>query len=280
MSNIKFGLRTRKGLIRPIIESSDYDIDARAYFAANTAITSPLDKRAISDFYGGLKSDGIYTKIKAMYLPIWGSASASKWNLKDPRDLDAAFRLTFATGYTFSSGGMLPNGTSAYADTFLAPSSAYPSADSKHLSFYSRTNAATSNSSSTIGSDNGSTGYCRMTVRGASNQLAHVYGGTNGTFATTETSSLGFYLANRSTSTASQLYKNGSLVGNGNLTIGTTSQITQTLLISAARSGGIITYYDNKECAFASIGDSLTSTEVTNYNTRVNTLMTYFGINV
>ena len=257
-----------------------YDADAQAYFTANTAITSSADKNAINTFYLGLKSDGIYTKIKAMYLPIWGSASSSKWNLVNPADTNAAFRLTFATGFTFSSGGMLPNGTSAYADTFLAPSSAYSSADSKHLSFYSRTNAATSGASSTIGSDNGSTAFCRMTVRGASNQLAHVYGGTNGTYGSTETSSLGFYLANRSTSSASQLYKNGSLVGNGNSTNGTSSQITQTLLISAARSGASIVYYDNKQCAFASIGDSLTSTEVTNFNTRLNTLMTYFGINV
>lgn len=257
-----------------------YDADAQAYFTANTAITSSADKNAINTFYLGLKNDGIYTKIKAMYLPIWGTAASSKWNLVNPADTNAAFRLTFATGFTFSSGGMLPNGTSAYADTFLAPSSAYSSADSKHLSFYSRTNASTSGSSSTIGSDNGSTGFCRMTVRGASNQRSMVYGGTNGTYADTETSSLGFYLANRSTSSASQLYKNGSLIGNGNSANGTSSQITQTLLISAARSAGSIVYYDNKQCAFASIGDSLTSTEVTNFNTRLNTLMTYFGINV
>lgn len=253
-----------------------YDADAQAYFTANTAITSAADKNAINTFYLGLKTDGIYTKIKAMYLPIWGSASSSKWNLINNRSFD----LTYGSGMTFNSGGMLPNGTSAYANTQLIPSSAYGVDHNKHMSFYSRTNAATGSVSSSIGSSNSTSGYCRMTIRGASNQLAYVYGGTNGTYVSTETNSLGFYLSNRSTSSASQLYKNGSLIGNGNSTNSTTSNIPQQLLICAAFDVSSITYYDNKQCAFASIGDSLTSTEVANFNTRLNTLMTYFGINV
>ena len=256
-----------------------YDADALAYFTANTAITSSADKNAINTFYLGLKSDNIYTKIKAMYLPIWGSAASSKWNLVNPLDTNAAFRLTFTTGWTYSSSGITP--TNAYADTFLAPSTVYTATNDKHLSFYSRTNAAAASSSS-IGSDSGggSPNYCRLTIRGSSNLRAMIYGGTNGTYSDTETNSLGFYLANRSTSTASQLYKNGLLVGNGNSANGSTSQITQTLLIGAARSGATVTYYDNKQCAFASIGDSLTASETLNFYNRVNTLMTYFGINV
>ena len=73
MSNSKFGLRTRKGIIRPFVEGAQavlFDADALAYITANTAITSTADKNAINTFYSGLKSDGIYTKIKAMYLPI------------------------------------------------------------------------------------------------------------------------------------------------------------------------------------------------------------------
>ena len=95
-----------------------YDTDALAYFTANTSITSAADKNAINTFYLGLKSDGIYTKMKAMYLPIWGSAASSKWNLINNRTFD----LSFTTGWTYSSSGITPNGTSAYADTFLIPS--------------------------------------------------------------------------------------------------------------------------------------------------------------
>jgi len=262
--------------IKKISGGTSTDPDAQAFITA-AGITDATQKSAVNQLVLDLKSSNIWTKFKAIYPIVGGTASAHKWNLKDPRDLDAAYRLTFSTGWTHSSTGMLP--ATAYADTFIVPNTSLL-ADSKHLSFYSRTNLATGSSSSTIGSDNGSTGYCRMTIRGASNQLSHIYGGTNGTYVSTETSSLGLYVAVRSSSTASQLYTNGSLVGNGNQTIGSTSQIVQKLTIGAANSGGAITYYDNKQCAFASIGDSLTAGEVTSFNTAVTTFQTTLGRNV
>lgn len=262
--------------IRNLSTAPTYDPDAQAYFNVNTAITSTADKNAINTFYLNIKSGGYYNKIKCMYFPIWLSAGNCKWNLINNRSYD----LTFGTGMTFNSGGMLPNGTSAYANTQLIPSVAFSVDHNKHLSFYSRTNLATSGNSSSIGSSNSTSGYCRMTIRQNSNTSAIVYGGTNGTFATTQTDSRGFYLSNRSSSTASQYYKNGVSLGNGNATNSTTSNIPQQLLICAAYDISAITYYDNKQCAFASIGDSLTASEQLNFYNNVQTLMTYFGIQV
>jgi hypothetical protein len=275
INNIKYLGRKFFG-VRNLSTAPTYDADAQIYFNLNTAITSTADKTAINTFYLNVKSGGYYNKIKCMYFPIWLTAGNCKWNLINNRSYD----LTFGTGMTFNSGGMLPNGTSAYANTQLIPSVAFSVDHNKHMSFYSRTNASTINPSSSIGSSNSTSGYCRMTIRGASNQLGYVYGGTNGTYVSTETNSLGFYMANRSTSTASQLYKNGSLIGNGNATNSTTSNIPQQLLICAAYDVSAITYYDNKQCAFASIGDSLTASEQLNFYNNVQTLMTYFGINV
>jgi hypothetical protein len=265
-------------IINPYVYSGiTYDPDAQAFITASGI--SGTNATAINQLVLDLKSANIWTKFKAIYPIIGGSASSHKFNLINPLDTNGAFRLSFSTGWTHSSTGMLPNGTSAFTDTFIVPNTSLL-ADSNHLSFYRRTNLATGSSSSTIGSDNGSTGYCRMTIRGASNQTAHIYGGTNGTYNSPETSSLGLYVAVRSSSTASQLYKNGSLVGNGNSANGSTSQITQTLLIGAARSSTSVTYYDNKQCAFASIGDSLTAGEVTSFNTAVATFQTTLGRNV
>ena len=115
-----------------------YDADALAYFTANTAITSDADKNAINTFYSGLKTDGVYSKINAMYLPLWSSATANKWNLINPVDTNGGYRLTFSTGWTHASTGMTPNGTSAYADTFLSTS--VTGLNTGHLSYYSRTN--------------------------------------------------------------------------------------------------------------------------------------------
>jgi len=247
-----------------------YDADAQAYFTANTAITSSADKNAINDFYLGLKSDGIYTKIKAMYLLIWGSAATSKWNLVNPLDTDAAFRLTFhGTSWTFSSGGITP--LNAYANTFYTPS-VNGQLNSAHLSFYSRTDISTNQID--IGSQT-SSNYQILQLRVSNlyyaliNQSALTSGVNN--------NSTGFYVGNRQLSNDVDLWKNGTKLTNGTTASGT--RPTNSIYIGANNSGSAGTY-SSKQCSFATIGDGMTDTEATNFYTRVNTLMTYFGINV
>ena len=247
-----------------------YDADALAYFTANTAITSAADKNAINSFYLGLKSDGIYTKIKAMYLPIWGSAATSKWNLVNPLDTNAAFRLTFhGTSWAYSSSGMTPN--NAYADTYLVPSTTL-TLNSTHLSYYSRTSV---NGSYDIGSQIVGAGLT-LGIRDA----GFTYVRVNTTGAGTESNILnadgkGFYQANRTSSTVQSIIKNNTI---NNYSVNSVSRPTNNIFIGAINNP--IIYYGNKQCAFASIGNGLTDTEATNFYTRVNTLMTYFGINV
>lgn len=251
-----------------------YDADALAYFNANTAITSSSDKNAINTFYLGLKSDGIYTKMKAMYLPIWGSATSSKWNLKDPRDLDAAFRLTFTNGWTFSSGGMTP--LNAYANTNLKPAINL-SQNNTHLSYYSRTN---NTGLYDIGhSWTSETSLIYLQIRAADGKSyfrlnSQNAGGTES--SQTIADSLGLFTINRTSSTVQSIIKNSTKY---NFNINSFGLPNNDILL------GLLfinpnNYYGNKQCAFSSIGDGLTDTESTNFYNRVQTLMTYFGINV
>lgn len=241
-----------------------FDPNANAVIEAiesTGVILTESQKLSCDNLIKRFKLAQLWAKQRALYGILGGTANAHKWNWLNPLDTNPAFRLTFSGTWTHSPTGMLPS--SAYADTHLAPSAVYTAdADNKHLSFYSRTNASTIGASSSIGSDNSTAGYCRMTVRGVSNQRTHVFGGTNGTYSDTETDSRGYYIATRQNATASQLYKNFGIVGNGNTANGPTSNIPQTLLIGAARSAGTVTYYDNKQCAFASIGDYLTQGQV------------------
>jgi len=250
-----------------------YDADALAYFTANTAITSTADKNAINTFYLGLKSDGIYTKIKAMYLPIWGSASASKWNLVNPLNTDASYRLTFSTGWTYSSSGMTP--TNAYAQTYFNPNT-NGLLDSNHLSFYSRTNS--NGTEVEIGSNNaGGNPISFLEIRTAGT----TYGGINqsGYISAADSNSQGFYIASRTSSSVVKIIKNGSVFANtGTLT--STSKTPSNISIGALFTGGGYLYYTTKQCAFSSIGDGLTDAESANFSNRVNTLLTYFGINI
>jgi hypothetical protein len=250
-----------------------YDTDAQAYFTANTAITSDADKNAINTFYLGLKSDGIYTKMKAMYLPLWSSATANKWNLINPVDTNGAYRLTFSTGWTHASTGMTPNGTSAYADTFLSTS--VTGLNTGHLSYYSRTNST--GNFSEIGalrsSPNSYTDLGLKTATGA--YIRYNNGGVPTNVANAD--SFGFYIGNRTASNVLKLFKNGSSIQS--LTTASLATTTVSMTLAATNNNGSIINYSNRECCFSSIGTGLTDTEATNFTNNVNALMTYFSLN-
>ena len=114
-----FGYRySPKGIYVPSGGGGALDPDAEAFLTAAT-ITDPTEISAVNQLVIDMKDAGIWTKMKAVYPFVGGTATTHKWNLKDPQDTNAAFRLTFNGGWTHSSSGALPNGTNAYADTYL-----------------------------------------------------------------------------------------------------------------------------------------------------------------
>ena len=124
---------------RSFLEESGAVYTARTTaFATATAITDTTILNALNTFDLGLISNGLDTKMKALYPFVGSTATTHKFNFMDARDLDVAFRLQFNGGWTHSSTGALPNGTNAYADTFLNASTM--TLYSEHLSNYSRKN--------------------------------------------------------------------------------------------------------------------------------------------
>lgn len=268
--------------VRNLNTTPVYDADAQAYFNANTSITSAADKNAINTFYLGLKSDGIYTKLVAMYLPIWASAAASKWNLVNPADTNAAFRLTFSVGgVTYTSGGIQGNGTTGYADTNLTPSVHMPtSLNNMHISVYSRTNV------DQVSIDIGSyflSGIAQNLVLylKTSNLFYGAVNVDNNNIASTNisnTNSQGFYIGNRTASNVLNAFKNGTKTLNKTTPSGVIQNV-KTFLLAANNAGASALNYSTRQNCFFSIGYGLTDTEAANFSNRVNTLMTYFGIN-
>ena len=123
MSNSRFGFRTRTGLVRGIVEgliATTLDPDAQAFLNAaginDATITTAIDTLVIQ-----LKAIGIWSKLKAIYPFVGGTATTHKFNLKNPADTNAAFRLLFSGGWTHSAAGILGNGSNTYADTFYIP---------------------------------------------------------------------------------------------------------------------------------------------------------------
>jgi len=116
-------------------KSYSWDNDAIVYLD-NSGITDQYIRRGINNFTISLKNNNLWTKCKAIYPFAWDNEQGNKLNLVDPRDLDAAFRLTFDNAggtVLFSKDGIKFNG--GHADTHLIPSSILTINDT-HLSYY------------------------------------------------------------------------------------------------------------------------------------------------
>jgi hypothetical protein len=232
------------------------DPDAQAFITA-ASITDPTQQSAINQLVLDLKGYSIWTKFDALYPFVGGTASAHKFNLKNPLDTNAAFRLSFLGGWTHSVNGALPNGTNGYADTFLNDLSNLSQNDA-HCSVYSRTN--TSVFAPAIGSNSyGQNGGCKLTLSVVGGTYYSIHSADQPNTANTDTR--GFFIANRTLSTSTSLMIRGSVT--------THTQASQTPSNTTFKIGGIPSFYDNKEIAFASIGDGLTSQNMTDLNTAV-----------
>lgn len=249
-----------------------FDTDALAFITA-ASITDNTQKTAINTLVTDLKNANIWTKMKAIYPFVGGSATSHKFNLKDPRDLDAAFRLTFTGGWTHSSTGALPNGTNAYADTNLTPS-ALLSQNSVHVSYYSRTNNSLGGVD--FGTQNTSFGnQLQAEIKGTDGTAffrINRSSGTSGSSISIPTSNL-FYMVNRVSSSQEILFRNTT---KNTFNYNSTGLSNYPLYLAAMNSVGTALYYGNKESAFASVGDGLIDTEAANLYTAVqnfNTLL-------
>jgi hypothetical protein len=242
------------------------DADATAFITA-AGITDATQQSAINTLVVDLKGYGIWTKMKAIYPFVGGTASTHKWNLKDPQDTNAAFRLVFSGGWTHSSTGALPNGTNGYANTNLNENTIM-TLDNIHITHYSRTNNTKN--------------VCDIGLWNVSNSGTHSIVNSSGISAIRNTnlaatftgpsSSAGFFINSRILSNQHKFYVNNALF----ITINTASvsKVSLNYFLGARNNNGAAVLYSNRELAFASIGDGLTDTEAANFYTAVQAYQT------
>jgi hypothetical protein len=86
----------------------------------------------------------------------------------------------------------------------------------------------------------------------------------------------GLYMISRTSNNALSFYKNGTSRISNTLTQSSTSLPTNTYYLGA-NNGTVTGDHDNKELAFASLGDGLTDTEAANFYTAVQAYQTTLG---
>jgi len=251
---------------------SSFDSDAQS-FMTSASITDSTQQAAVNYLVTDLKSNNLWTKMKAVYPMVGGNATSHSYNLKNP----SQFQITWNGGLTHSSTGTIGNGTNGYGNTNLIPLNDLLD-NSCHLSFYSRTNEAAGNIWD-CGVADDARSYLTMLIKNPSTAfrpLAQDFSQS----VISNSDSKGFYITNRTSSNVSNGWKNGTKVISPNANSLTRANLKIFLLsLNYSGTGGAV-FYSTKECAFATIGEGLSDTEASNLYTIIQNYQTILSRNI
>ena len=262
-----------------------YDTDAQAFFTAIDNDGGSLttgEKDAVNDLVLDLKAGSVWSDLEIIYPFIGSSATEQKYNLKDPRDLDAAYRLDFVprVGESFSfstSAGTTPppTGNDSHADTHWIYANSPSSGN--HISLY------TTNNLNPGGYDCGAfstvNNYEQGLIAGfGNNTLYYQVGGgwKTGNFTGDNT---GFFMGNYVVDgTALTTYKDSTQIVN------TTSNENRTtspmFLFNESQNGNDRGQGNDRNMTWWSVGAGLSAEQISALRTAVVDYQTALGRNV
>jgi hypothetical protein len=254
-----------------------FDPDAAAYLSAvvtaGGTVTSPMSA-ATNNMFLALKSNGLYTKIDAMYPVLGGTAGSHKFNAINPIDTNGAYRLTFTAGWTHNASGMTNSGT-AYADTHYDASLVVSGVADQHISIYTTTQS--SRGTQDIGSTDTTAGVIEVgiyTSFGGNSFIPNVKSAGSGyvSYSQPTQAGIGYFIA---TSNGTNVLgtKNGVLEVNGVQTPAFTDKSHWVGNSNGNQSVG------STSLIFATFGRQLTSSQMTTLSSIINAFQTSLGRN-
>ena len=274
---IGIGIGLGKKRFTPSGAASGLDPDAQAFLTA-ASITDPTQVSALNQLVLDLKLSNLWDRLYAVYPILGGTATTHKYNLKDPRDLDAAFRMTFTSGWIHSSTGMTPNG-SAYADSKLIPTVTQTQFNTSY-GYYSRTDITAAQielGATTVGDEPNQRVAMHMKWTDSNAYYDQYNQNTsNGRlqFSMSGIPTLGLCTMTRVNANDHRGFVKGIQRGFSSATA-TTNMPSRSIHFGAYNSNS--PYFSTKQCAFAFIGQGLNQFEAVDLDTCVQTYQTTLG---
>jgi hypothetical protein len=232
------------------------DPSALAFILA-AGITNPTQQAAINRLVKNYKGIGnintsvdLWSGSNAIYPLVGGSASSHKFNLKDPRDLNAAFRLGFFGGITQNANGITGNGVNGFVSTNLKPLSNL-STISGRVGLYITTNV----------NENRYDAGCVLGVnevsvysRSGGGLIISSYGFSASFGAIANDDARGFLITNRNSATNTTTFKNGVKV----LDFAQAAGVPDiNIYFCATNNAGTPSLFSTKTFAFGVIGQGI-----------------------
>lgn len=254
--------------------------NASNFMARTTGSYSDTDKQAIDNFFVGLETDGLLSTIDCLYIVAAPSSSDALLNWKQN-----SFNLTVTGSPTFTANQGYSNlSASNYLRTNFVPSTAGGNftQNSATMGVYNRVNATGTTATVAMGAiSSGPTIYNRLFIRDSSNGTQSEMNGTSQVTATSQTDSRGLFIVTRTASNAFRLDRNGSQIGSTATTASSGNQSVQIYVgcqnnNGTAQAGTVSTY----QFSAIVLAGGWTTTQSANFYSRLQTYMTYKGINV
>ena len=260
-----------------------FTAEASTFFTA-TGITDPTQKNAIDYLVKQLKANNLYSKFSVLYPFVGGSADTHKFNLINPVDSDAAFRIAWSGSVTHNANGIKSNGTNGYGDTKYNPVAASASLTSFSMGAYKKGTETAATSRVIIGNQDIPSN--NISILGWISSGTTEAGGIGSAsileyappVGTPNAQSDGVITINSSGSRVAQLWVNGTKKGTTNT--GTANFSNRALYVLANNGNGtIISYALNTVISFLYISSGLSDAEMATLHTIVTAYETMLGRN-
>ena len=254
------------------------DPDAAAYLAdviASGGTTNATISAATDTLFTSLKSNGLYSKMYAMYPYVGATAASHAINALGNKTYD----ITWNGGVTHGISGSTGNGSNGYGDTGFNNNNW--AQDDISFGIYVVTENTTGGNENMFGySEDGFLPAAQIAPGSGAGSVSYFRLGTrDGAQTSTGGTYKGNYIATRTGSTASYLYKNTNLYITNTNTY-TKDASGKNVYVLAIRTGTTTFFGPSVDTtAFTFMGEGLSVSEVSTLDGIINTFQTSLGRN-
>jgi hypothetical protein len=255
-----------------------FDADAAAYLSAVVSaggtVTSPMSA-ATNNMFLALKSNGLYSKMKAFYPVLGGIAASQAIN----GNLNTSFNLTFNGTFTHSYSGFNSTSLSSYAATNYVPLTQHPSGAMSLGAFANSNINPAATDTYLMGVYSAQDRFLSWDYSVGDRASGKYLQNTTTTIAITPGNPFGFaQLSSDGTTKYFSINKNGVEYAVSAAKDGTTLPDLEIYLCNLNVLGSPYTLQQGRVC-FAYMGDYLTTTEMTTLSSIINAFQTSLGRN-
>lgn len=264
------------------LKAAGFDADAQAFFnAAN--ITDTNEKDAVNDLVVDLKATNLWSEMYAIYPFVGQTSDSCKYNLKDPRDADDAYRLTYIGTNSFTNLGLSQSGTSGADSKFILANAGVTSSLACGVYFNNNANGSIA---TTLGAQPSSVFSALAVIQHYPN-----FGSVSGqgtcdpfsenpsriTFTAVDQKGLQFW--DRTSNTFAAVYKNTTELGSTTADVTASPRNDRSLYIGC-RNSGTADVFGNNVISFAFISKKIGASNITSFYNAVDKFATALGRNV